>query len=248
MGTARERYLQALDLFCAEARAGADRLGLQSACADWSIADVIRHVTGVQAEYGAGALLGGATADRSPRDLFGPFRQCAADHAVFTPIRSPRSADPVAIAREWTALGGRAQTAPGAKEALDLAIRASIGITVRQPSDVTATDLLRRADVAMYEAKGTRSGALFYDAARDSFSRQRLRLAEDLRRGIDEGQLVVFYQPQIDARSKEVVALEALVRWDHPEDGLLPPIAFLPDARRAGLMLALTLLIHLEDG
>lgn len=64
MGTARERYLQALDLFCAEARAGADRLGLQSACTDWSIADVIRHVTGVQAEYGAGALLGGAEGER----------------------------------------------------------------------------------------------------------------------------------------------------------------------------------------
>ncbi|MFA4840275.1 MAG: hypothetical protein WC580_01040 [Agrococcus sp.] len=58
MGNARERYLQALDLFCAEARAGADRLGLQSACAEWSIADVIRHVTGVQAEYGGSALLG----------------------------------------------------------------------------------------------------------------------------------------------------------------------------------------------
>jgi diguanylate cyclase (GGDEF)-like protein len=123
---------------------------------------------------------------------------------------------------------------------LDLAIRASIGITVRQASDQTATDLLRRADVAMYEAKGSRSGALFYDAARDSFSRQRLRMAEDLRRGIEEDQLVVWYQPQIDARTKQVVALEALVRWDHPEDGLLPPIAFLPDARRAGLMLALT--------
>lgn len=60
MSTARDRYLQALDLFCAEARAGADRLGLQSACADWSIADVIRHVTGVQAEYGGSALLGRA--------------------------------------------------------------------------------------------------------------------------------------------------------------------------------------------
>jgi hypothetical protein len=71
MGTARDRYLQALDLFSAEARAGADRLRLQSACADWSIADVIRHVTGVQAEYGGGALLGRAegagdiTADHS---------------------------------------------------------------------------------------------------------------------------------------------------------------------------------------
>lgn len=60
MGIARERYLQALDLFSAEARAGADRLGLPSACSDWSIADVVRHVTGVQAEYGGSALLGHA--------------------------------------------------------------------------------------------------------------------------------------------------------------------------------------------
>ena len=60
MGTARERYLQALDLFSAEARAAADRLGLPSACSEWSIADVIRHVTGVQAEYGGAALLGQA--------------------------------------------------------------------------------------------------------------------------------------------------------------------------------------------
>ncbi|GEK80226.1 DinB family protein [Agrococcus baldri] len=60
MGTARERYLQALDLFSAEARAGADRLGLPSACTEWSIADVIRHTTGVQSEYGGSALLGRA--------------------------------------------------------------------------------------------------------------------------------------------------------------------------------------------
>lgn len=60
MGHARERYLQALDLFSAEARASADRLGLPSACAEWSIADVIRHTTGVQAEYGGSALLGRA--------------------------------------------------------------------------------------------------------------------------------------------------------------------------------------------
>jgi hypothetical protein len=60
MGTARERYLQALDLFSAEARAGADRLGLPSACSDWSIADVVRHVTGVQGEHAGSALLGEA--------------------------------------------------------------------------------------------------------------------------------------------------------------------------------------------
>lgn len=60
MGNARERYLQALDLFSAEARASADRLGLPSACTEWSIADVIRHTTGVQGEYGGAALLGRA--------------------------------------------------------------------------------------------------------------------------------------------------------------------------------------------
>ncbi|SFS08451.1 hypothetical protein SAMN04487783_1101 [Agrococcus baldri] len=60
MGHARDRYLQALDLFSAEARASADRLGLPSACDEWSIADVIRHTTGVQGEYGGSALLGRA--------------------------------------------------------------------------------------------------------------------------------------------------------------------------------------------
>jgi diguanylate cyclase len=125
-------------------------------------------------------------------------------------------------------------------ENLDVAIRASIGITVRQRGDSLATDLLRRADVAMYEAKNTRNHALLYDAARDGFSRQRLRKAEDLRRGIGSGQLVVWYQPQVDAITHRIVAAEALVRWQHPTEGLLPPIAFLPEARRAGLMLALT--------
>lgn len=63
MVTARDRYLQALDLFSAEARAAADRLGLPSACSEWSIADVVRHVTGVQAEHGGAALLGRALSD-----------------------------------------------------------------------------------------------------------------------------------------------------------------------------------------
>ncbi|QUW18280.1 hypothetical protein [Agrococcus sp. Marseille-Q4369] len=74
MGTARERYLQALDLFSAEARAGADRLGLPSACSDWSIADVVRHVSGVQAEHGGAALLGGDpnSDEREHLEIMGP--------------------------------------------------------------------------------------------------------------------------------------------------------------------------------
>ena len=108
-------------------------------------------------------------------------------------------------------------------------------------SDLTATDLLRRADVAMYEAKSTRSGALFYDATRDSFSRQRLRKAEDLRRGHRRrpaGGLV----PAADRRHHPAGRRRSRHSSDGstPRTGLLPPIAFLPEARRSGLMLALT--------
>jgi diguanylate cyclase (GGDEF)-like protein len=125
-------------------------------------------------------------------------------------------------------------------DGIELATNASIGITLRSSSDAGSTDLLRRADVAMYQSKLTRSGALLYDAHRDDFSRQKLKLAEDLRKGILDGQLVLWYQPQIDAATQRLCGLEALVRWQHPEQGLLPPAVFLPAARRAGLMLQLS--------
>ncbi len=150
-----------------------------------------------------------------------------------------REEDPAQLARVAASLR-ETLLRPLQVDNLHLTIRASMGIAVREPADVRATDLLRRADVAMYEAKNTRGGAVLYDAAHDGFTRQRLQLAEELREGIGAGELVVWYQPQIDARTGRVVAAEALVRWQHPQDGLLMPIHFLPDARRSGLMLALT--------
>jgi diguanylate cyclase (GGDEF)-like protein len=125
-------------------------------------------------------------------------------------------------------------------DGLELTIEASVGVALRTDDIATRKDLLRCADVAMYQAKTSRSGALVYDAARDEFSRQRLALAEELRRGLEEGQLVVFYQPQVDTETGRACAVEALVRWRHPTQGLLPPGAFLPAARRAGLMAAMT--------
>ncbi|HEY8717901.1 putative bifunctional diguanylate cyclase/phosphodiesterase [Pengzhenrongella sp.] len=123
---------------------------------------------------------------------------------------------------------------------MDLAIDASVGITVREAGDTSSTELLRRADIAMYEAKSTGAGVLCFDASQDGFSRQRLRRGKELREAIAEDQLVVWYQPQVDARTRRVVAMEALVRWQHPEEGLLAPMTFLPDARLSGLMPALT--------
>jgi diguanylate cyclase len=92
----------------------------------------------------------------------------------------------------------------------------------------------------MYQAKAAKAGALMYDPARDEFSRARLQIAEDLRAGLDRGELVVWYQPQVDTATERTRSAEALVRWHHPSQGLLPPGAFLPAARRAGLMPALT--------
>jgi diguanylate cyclase (GGDEF)-like protein len=130
--------------------------------------------------------------------------------------------------------------APMRVERLDLVINASFGIAVRQTEDTSAVDLLRRADVAMYEAKSGRLGVQLYDAEHDAFSRQRLKMGEELRRGIAKGQLINYYQPKIDALTQSVIGVEALVRWDHPEQGLIPPVAFLSIARRSGLMLDLS--------
>jgi diguanylate cyclase len=129
---------------------------------------------------------------------------------------------------------------PTLVDGIELSTSASIGITSRTAQDTKATELLRRADVAMYQAKATRAGALIYDAHSDDFSRQRLRLAEELRRAITDDQLVMYYQPQLDAATLQVCGLEALVRWQHPQQGLLSPIEFLPAARRDGLMLGLS--------
>jgi len=151
-----------------------------------------------------------------------------------------RSDDPVSLvdtAHSIRELLGEPQPVDG----LQVSIQVSIGIAVRHPDDTSATDLLRRADVAMYEAKASRSGALLYERTQDGFTRDRLRRTEDLRRGIQDGQLVLWYQPQIDAATQRVTSVEALVRWQHPTDGLLSPLTFLPDARRYGLMPELTL-------
>lgn len=125
---------------------------------------------------------------------------------------------------------------PVVVDGIEISPSGSIGITVVSDGDTDSGEVLRRADVAMYQAKSSRSGAALYDAHLDEFSRSRLELAEDLRKGIADQQIEVWYQPQVDATTREVRAVEALVRWRHPNQGLLSPVAFLPAARRVGLM------------
>jgi diguanylate cyclase len=100
---------------------------------------------------------------------------------------------------------------------------------------------LRRADIAMYQAKASRSGYYVYTPSSDSLHGQhRMRNLEELRTAIFNRSLVVHYQPKIDVRTLDVTGVEALVRWQHPTRGLLLPDAFLPLVEDAGLMRDLT--------
>ena len=123
---------------------------------------------------------------------------------------------------------------------LDFDIDASIGIAMADDPSLTAADLVRRADVAMYTAKEDRTGRALYSTSRDHYSAERLALAGRLRRGIADGELVLHYQPQVDLATGGVVGVEALLRWDYPGRGLVSPDEFVPVAERTELIRPLT--------
>jgi diguanylate cyclase len=125
-------------------------------------------------------------------------------------------------------------------EGLHLHIAASVGIALFPVHSQDAATLLRHADIAMYQAKNARSGYEVYARDRDTNTRDNLQLASELPGAIAAGQLEVHFQPKADAATRQIVGLEALVRWRHPERGLLSPDAFIPLAEQAGLMRDLT--------
>ncbi|RBY79360.1 GGDEF-domain containing protein [Blastococcus sp. TF02-09] len=117
---------------------------------------------------------------------------------------------------------------------------ASIGVTTSTEDGRRPSVLLRRADVTMYDAKRSGSGVALYDPAVHSDSSGHLALVEQLRTALTTDQLVLHHQPQLDITDGRVVGVECLVRWTHPERGLIPPAQFLPLAEVHGLMGPLT--------
>ena len=116
----------------------------------------------------------------------------------------------------------------------------SVGTTTSVPgSGADVSELLRQADAAMYEAKATRGTAVAYDPARHAPHGQ-LLLLEELRTALEHDQLVLHHQPQIDVRTRRLVGVEALVRWQHPARGIVEPAEFIALAETHGLMGRLT--------
>jgi diguanylate cyclase (GGDEF)-like protein len=126
---------------------------------------------------------------------------------------------------------------------LALQMEASIGIALYPEHGGDVQSLLQRADVAMYVAKEHPAGCEVYSRDRDDYSPDRLTLLTGLRRAIDRGELLLHYQPKADLRTGEILGVEALVRWRHPERGMIPPDEFIPAAQKTGVIGPLTMFV-----
>ncbi len=126
---------------------------------------------------------------------------------------------------------------------LTLEVHSSIGIALFPQHGQEAKTLLQRADVAMYKSKEQRHGFEIYDADKDQCNPRRLALMPELRKAIQKSELEVYYQPQAGIQDRNLVGVEALLRWHHPEHGFVPPDEFVPMAEHTGLIRPLTLFV-----
>jgi diguanylate cyclase (GGDEF)-like protein len=161
------------------------------------------------------------------------------DEFVLLARASGETRDALAVAERLHHAFSRPFTLDG----LLLEVEASIGITLFPHHGDDADTLMRRADVAMYLSKELHTPTELYTIERDTYSADRLKLVGELRRALQAGELVVYYQLQANAKDGELVGAEALARWQHPEHGLLLPDDFVPLAEHTGLIRPLTLYV-----
>jgi diguanylate cyclase (GGDEF)-like protein len=126
-------------------------------------------------------------------------------------------------------------------EGVGLDVEVSVGIAISPMHGADAEELLRNADIAMYVAKDVKAGAVVFEPAEHVTAPSRLNVLGDLRRALDtDGELLLHYQPKFTLDGRHIEGLEALLRWQHPERGMVPPAEFIPVAEGTGIILRLT--------
>jgi diguanylate cyclase (GGDEF)-like protein len=197
-----------------------------------SINDSLGHVTGDEFLVAIAARMTGITRSH---DLLARF---GGDEFVLL-LEDVAGVDmAVAAARRICAVVEQPIVLP---DGYELVAGVSVGIALTEPGK-TADDVLRDADVAMYDAKAKGGGGtykVFDQASMGSRSSERLQLEADLRKGLERAELEVYYQPFFSLDQQRIVGAEALVRWHHPTNGLISPVTFIPIAEETGLILPL---------
>ena len=197
-----------------------------------SINDSLGHVTGDEFLVAIGARMKGVVRSH---DLLARF---GGDEFVVL-LEDVAGVDvAVAAARRICAAVEQPMVLP---DGYELVASVSVGIALTEPGK-TADDVLRDADVAMYDAKVKGGGGIykvFDQASMGSRSSERLQIEADLRKGLERDELEVYYQPFYSLDEQRIVGAEALVRWRHPANGLISPMSFIPMAEETGLILPL---------
>lgn len=116
----------------------------------------------------------------------------------------------------------------------------TIGVVLFNKSDASAFDVLKRAETAMYEAKKTARGtSSFYQSSMSHTTKEELTVENDIHKAIKNNEFSIYYQPQVDIASNKIIGAEALVRWEHPTKGFIPPSNFIPIAEESGIIIKL---------
>lgn len=123
-------------------------------------------------------------------------------------------------------------------EGHELYLSSSVGIAIASDKKVDAQTILRYADLAMYKAKENGKNRYWiYESNMDIQAQNRLTLEQSLRKALERNEFVLFYQPQVDVARGRLLGIEALIRWNHPDAGLIPPRKFIPIAEETGLII-----------
>jgi diguanylate cyclase (GGDEF)-like protein len=173
------------------------------------------------------------------RDILRPTDRIArlgGDEFAILQTSGAQPASALAMAEEILAIVGQQNTIDGH----DVTVGASIGIAFGSPSETDAEIILKNADIAMYSAKSDGRGTYrVFDPEMDSIVQARRVLERNLRAAFSKSEFKLFYQPLINLGSKKVKAFEALIRWEHPERGLISPSEFIQVAEEMGLIVPL---------
>lgn len=122
----------------------------------------------------------------------------------------------------------------------ELFVTTSLGVCIYPKDGLDTESMMKKADIAMYHAKALgRNNFQFYDSQMDHNASRRFAISNSLRRGLENNEFCLYYQPKIDILSGRIIAMEALVRWEHPELGLLSPLEFIQLAEENGLIIQL---------